>query len=392
MQYFTEKARTHREVLEKIRLKYGEKAKILNQKTVRMGGVLGLFGKEGIEMSGYVADEVSRRKQFDLEEEQKKFLSGLKVDKTMQLLLKEVQDLKKKIDVTVSEAKSDKHPSIARIEQIMVQNDFTTPFIEEIIDRVKREFSLDDLENFNMVQHSVIEWIGERISIYREKEKTKPRIFVLVGPTGVGKTTTIAKLAAIYGIGSSKKQPLSVRLLTTDNYRIGAKKQIETYGEIMGIPVASVETYQDLKKKLAMFQEADLILVDTIGKSPKDYMKLAEMRELLDGCGSTAETHLAVSATTKTSDIYEVLGQFEPFKYRSVVLTKLDETMRVGNVISVLYEKKKPLSYITDGQIVPQDIERATVSRMLMNLEGFIIDRARIQSKFEEEDNLSEWR
>lgn len=160
----------------------------------------------------------------------------------------------------------------------------------------------------------------------------------------------------------------------------------------MGIPVASVETYQDLKKKLAMFQEADLILVDTIGKSPKDYMKLAEMRELLDGCGSTAETHLAVSATTKTSDIYEVLGQFEPFKYRSVVLTKLDETMRVGNVISVLYEKKKPLSYITDGQIVPQDIERATVSRMLMNLEGFIIDRARIQSKFEEEDNLSEWR
>ncbi|MEW5814183.1 MAG: flagellar biosynthesis protein FlhF, partial [Spirochaetota bacterium] len=177
-------------------------------------------------------------------------------------------------------------------------------------------------------------------------------------------------------------KPLSVRLITLDNYRIGARKQIETYGEIMGIPVACVETFAELEKKLALYDGADLVLIDTIGKSPKDYMKLAEMRELLDACGNTAETHLAISATTKTSDLYEILQQFEPFKYRSVILTKLDETTHIGNIVSVLSEKQKSISFFTDGQVVPQDIQKANIVRLLINLEGFRINKDRLTKKF----------
>jgi flagellar biosynthesis protein FlhF len=106
------------------------------------------------------------------------------------------------------------------------------------------------------------------------------------------------------------------------------------------------------------------------------------MNELLRACGGKTSTHLAMSATTKTSDMYELLQQFEPFNYKSVVLTKLDETTRVGNVISVLSEKQKPISFITDGQGVPQDISVASVEKLLINLEGFKIDRQRVEERF----------
>jgi flagellar biosynthesis protein FlhF len=106
------------------------------------------------------------------------------------------------------------------------------------------------------------------------------------------------------------------------------------------------------------------------------------MKELLDACGFQAEVYLVVSAGVKSSDIQEMLRQFEPFNYRSVILTKLDETTRVGNVISALWEKGKPLSYITDGQKVPSDIHRAGVVRLLLNLEGFTVNREKIEARF----------
>ena len=125
-----------------------------------------------------------------------------------------------------------------------------------------------------------------------------------------------------------------------------------------------------------------MIFVDTIGKSPRDFRRLGEMNELLASCGPRARVHLAVSATTKTADVREIATQFEPFKYEAVVVTKLDETTRAGNIISALSEKDKPISFITDGQRVPQDIERATVLRLLTHLEGFGVTRERLDERF----------
>ncbi len=405
MEYFTEQAPTYSECMRRIKSKYGDSAKVLMQRSVRIGGVLGFFSREGVEMSGIVGPESLRpqadasrqiQKATDLEEEKKKFIANLKGDQTLQLVLNEVRSIKEKIDAVPSRGQGgEDHGTVLKIEELMDLNDFSPAFTRSILDRLKREFSLEALDDYDSVQDRVVEWIGEALLIHpADPGPSRPRVMVLVGPTGVGKTTTIAKLAAIFGIGGAGTRPLSVRIVTIDNYRIGAKNQIETYGSIMGIPVSSVETFDDLKKTIAMYaQDVDLILVDTIGKSPREYMRLAEMKELLTACGHDADTHLALSATTKASDMREILQQFEPFGYRSVIVTKLDETVRVGNIISILSEKGKAVSYLTDGQRVPQDISRATTIRFLMNLEGFRIDRRRLGERFGEMNaEKNKWR
>ncbi len=389
MEYFTETAPTHREVLEKISSKYGDRAKILSHRTVRIGGFLGLFTREGVEISGYISHDLGRKPRKNLEEEKRKILESVKGESTIQKVLEEVKSLKEHIETGIP-AKERKHSSIEKIENILSENEFSFSYIKMISDRLKSSLTVDELEDYDFVQDTVVEWIGESILLDKDGFNNS-KVVILVGPTGVGKTTTIAKLAAIHGIGTGTGKAKTVRMLTIDNYRIGAQKQIETYGEIMDIPVAVVETYPELQQKITLFSDADLILVDTIGKSPKDYQQLAEMRKVLDACGSYSEVYLAMSATTKVSDVKEILQQFEPFNYRSVILTKLDETMRIGNIVSVLYEKRKTLTYITDGQIVPQDIEPASVMRMLKNLEGFNLNKKKLYAKFKEREGVESY-
>jgi len=143
-----------------------------------------------------------------------------------------------------------------------------------------------------------------------------------------------------------------------------------------------VESAEDLRKNIALYQDTDLILVDTIGRSPRDLGKLAEMKEILAACGGQASVYLALSATTKASDTEEILRQYAPFGYRAVILTKLDETMRIGNVLSCLARQRTPIAYLCDGQGVPQDLEEASPVRLLMNMEGFRIDRDALEKRF----------
>ena len=182
-----------------------------------------------------------------------------------------------------------------------------------------------------------------------------------------------------------------MRIVTIDSYRIGAREQIETYAEIMQIPVSCVETHEDLRKVIDLYRGVDLILVDTIGKSPKDSVSLAKMKKTLEACGLECETHLAVSATTKTNDLAELLRQFEPFGYSSIILTKLDETAFIGNIISVLKNRERPISYLATGQRVPQDIERASRTRLLMNIEGFPVERQGVAERFQETGEADDW-
>jgi len=118
------------------------------------------------------------------------------------------------------------------------------------------------------------------------------------------------------------------------------------------------------------------------------------MKLLLNACGSLAEVHLAVAATTKPSDIEEILKIFEPFNYKSVIVTKMDETIRIGNIIGALSERGKPVSYITNGQKVPTDIRKASIIQFLINLEGFRVNRIKLEEKFPERglELMQQWR
>jgi flagellar biosynthesis protein FlhF len=430
-QLFVEQAATYDEACRKVREKYGDRANIVLRKTVLIRwGFLGLFFKEGVEVSGpipspYAAAAIqdfqkkvpvptkepvslrdpgsrrelgSLREPLDFEEEKRKVLAaaGRSGDATLQVLLSEVRDMNKKLDSQSFPSAQDEHPTLKQLDEVLTLNDFPPSYRAEIIDKAKKEFSLEALGDYDTVQDKVLEWIGESISVFHEvKTHNRPRIMVLVGPTGVGKTTTIAKLAANFGIDDLGNRIRQVVLITIDAFRIGAKQQLEGYSNILEFPCFSVEDYSELKRVIAMNTDtADIILVDTIGKSPRDMVKLGEMKKLLDACGSMAEVHLAMAATTKPSDMKEIMQQFEPFNYRSVIITKLDETIRAGNVIGALAEKQKAVSYITNGQKVPTDIQKASSIQFLTNLEGFKVNRVKLESKFPGSDaeQIRQWR
>lgn len=387
MQYFTIQARSNREAIEKMKSTYGEDARILTHRAVRLGGFLGMFSSEGVEVTGYLAEDGARRRKAEVEEEKRRILDGVKKEQTLQTLLQEIQGLRESLEnrpVAAPAPAADSHPSLRQLEELLAANEFAPDYIAGLRERARREFSLDQLENYSLLQKAAVEWIGERIAVDPPLDFSGrgAKIVIVVGPTGVGKTTTIAKLAAIYGLGDGRTKPRRVRIVTIDNYRIAAKQQIETYAEIMRIPVSLVESAEELRKNLALYQDTDLVLVDTIGRSPRDLGKLAEMKEILAACGSRAAVYLALAAPTKASDTEEILRQYAPFGFRSVILTKLDETMRIGNILSCLARQGIAVSYLCDGQGVPQDLEEATVVRLLMNMEGFRIDREALEQKF----------
>jgi flagellar biosynthesis protein FlhF len=412
MEQFVEQAYDYEECVDKIRTKYGDNYQILRRKTIRMGGFLGFFTREGIEVSGYVPgrhgkngipdyqERISGGKfpgaglhsrpesgppaeTLSFDEARRKVLAAAGKDLDMQQVLNTVREIKEKIDQAARPA-PEEHPNLQRLRELFDLNDFSPPYQREILARVKKECSLETLEDFGALQDAALVMIGESIRIFQEKPASRlPRIMILVGPTGVGKTTTIAKLAAVYGLPNSGKTPRRLRMITIDSLRIGARDQIEAYGEIMGIPVAYADNREELRKTVALFSEGvDLILIDTFGKSPRDAVKLGEMKRILDVCGSRAELHLVLTAATKTSDLQDILRQYEPFAYQSVIITKADETMRMGNVISALAERGKAISYLTTGQAVPTDIQRAAAARILCGLEGFDLNREKIEKRF----------
>jgi len=396
MQYFTIEAPTPREALEQMRRQYGQDARILTHKSVRRGGMLGLFAREAVEITGYVGrKQKSPSSPAAMEESRQRIVADARREQSLQLILKEIENLKENLNRDNGNKTGEKPPGLSRIESLLQANEFTATFTEDIVNRIRKEFSLEDLDNFPVLQTQVLDWIGEQIQIcppirITEANEERTKVFIVVGPTGVGKTTTIAKLAAVFGVGGSSSASPKVRIVTIDNYRIAALRQIETYAEIMRIPVSCVESAGEFKSFLAMAAGTGLILVDTIGRSPRDLAKLAEMKDVLDAAGTQSVIHLAISATTKASDVEEILKTFEPFKYKAVILTKLDETLRIGNILSVLAASRKPISYIADGQSVPQDIEQASVLRLLMNLDGFHLNRERLEKRFGERAKISE--
>ncbi len=186
-----------------------------------------------------------------------------------------------------------------------------------------------------------------------------PKIWAFVGPTGVGKTTTLAKLAAHFRMKVTEK----ITLVTLDHYRIGAIEQLKTYAQILRLPLRTALQPQDLKAVLEENIHQDLILIDTVGRSPHDANGLAELKEFLT-VHPQIENHLVLSAATKEKDLNQIVQRFNVLPVRSYVFTKIDETEEYVPLFNQLLRHKRPLSYFTNGQRVPEDIELATKVKM----------------------------
>lgn len=196
-----------------------------------------------------------------------------------------------------------------------------------------------------------------------EQQNSQARI-AFVGPTGVGKTTTLAKIAALC-IGRFRK---SVALITIDTYRIAAVEQLKVYGEIMGLPVDVVLTPKQFRQAIHNHRDKDVILIDTAGRSPKDKISIEELATFLVD-DLAIEKHLVLSAGTRDAELIETISQFQKLNLDRTVFTKIDECSNLGVILNTQLKNPTPLSYITNGQRVPEDIleiDREAVARLVI--------------------------
>mgnify|MGYP000114972320 CR=1 FL=1 len=198
----------------------------------------------------------------------------------------------------------------------------------------------------------ICEWFGTPEPISTGGEG--PKVVCMVGPTGVGKTTTIAKLAAEFCLVKEAR----VGLVTVDTYRIAAVEQLKTYAEIIGVPVEVAYTPRELERALERLAGVDLILIDTAGRNHKNSMQMSEMKAFVQAADPD-EVHLVLSSTTNDRDFPEILARFGEVGYDRLVITKLDETDHPGTLLNLRRMTDKPCSYFTDGQSVPDDIREA---------------------------------
>ncbi|MBN2563503.1 MAG: flagellar biosynthesis protein FlhF [Phycisphaerae bacterium] len=186
-----------------------------------------------------------------------------------------------------------------------------------------------------------------------------PTVVAMVGPTGVGKTTTIAKLAANMKLREGKK----VGLMTIDTYRIAAVEQLKTYAEILQVPLVAVKTPDEMREAMRQMSDVDLVLIDTAGRSQKDELKIADLRRFLTAV-KPDQVHLVLSSTSREEAIREAIRNFSVLGAEHVIFTKLDEAVGFGVILNVLRSVDMRLSYVTNGQSVPADIEAGSARRV----------------------------
>ena len=234
-----------------------------------------------------------------------------------------------------------------------------------MLGELQQELPPESLEDSKQVKDCLISKMKRELPLSGpiDLSSGNPKIAAFVGPTGVGKTTTVAKLAAHYALGEKKK----VALVSIDTYRIAAIEQLKVYATIMNLPFKAVSSGEELSKTLKSFADMDLVLIDTAGRSQQHHIN--EVKQLLSQV-NPIETYLVMSVTYKENNLSAINHQFKHLPVDRLIFTKLDESCTYGTLFNQLSGTKKPLAYFTTGQQVPEDIEVATQERIVSLLLG----------------------
>lgn len=245
-----------------------------------------------------------------------------------------------------------------------VDEKYANQMLEEI-EKSKKPNTPIDYILANVYQKMILKF-GKSEGITPSEEK--PKVVAFIGPTGVGKTTTIAKVASSYVVDEKKK----VALLTSDTYRIAAAEQLRTYANILEVPFRVIYTEDELRNAIMEFKEYDYIFLDTSGHSHQNEEQLNQTATFLTVIDELAEreTFLVLSATTKYSDLLKISKKYKNISDFQLIFTKLDETNSIGNLLNIKLYADAPIAYITNGQNVPDDIERFDPQKAVKQLLG----------------------
>jgi len=365
MKIKTYKHRSLQEGLEDIKRDLGSEALILSTREIPVRPRFGLFKKPAWEITAAVEERVTAPVATEKAEVAEKLaVAGItraaaasaattvapvitsSRDPRMDALLSEISELKRSFR-TLSKVIPGKTELNGGIFTELINQGFDHDVADEFITNASKGGSAP-----GQIRERVRGMIADQLIIAAPAElHAKSRVVTaVVGSTGVGKTTTIAKIAGHAAVRMKKK----VAMISMDMFRIGGQEQLIRFGELLGIPTYGCADVDSLKDLVASLDDRDLILIDTPGSSPSDLARMVKLESVTSA--ANAKVHLVISATTRSEDITKIIIRFQRFKPNSVIFTKIDETDSRGQLAGDLLRNEIPVSYVTNGQRVPEDL------------------------------------
>jgi len=379
-------AKTEQEAVELAREELGKNVVIMNVKKNSPRGLAKIFRKESVEpepapdskkaMVQAAKAALVEKKQVIAEKEEKE--ETIVETNAIEQKLSDLQSLlEKRINLPAQEAVSEEKPEdkqqdktkayLRLIRSQMENNEVEPGYVEQLLEEIegsmKKDASLDNI--LSGVYQKIVLKMGRPHLIDLHAKKKKYVFFI--GPTGVGKTTTIAKIASMLKL--SKK--VKVAMVTSDTYRIAAVEQLKTYANILGVPLKVVYSSEEVEAIMEELEKYDLVLIDTAGRSHNNKEQRKDLHRLLEVVPEQErEVFLVLSATTKYRDLVKISQSYSEITKYSLIFTKLDETDAIGNIFNIRMLTGAPLSYMTWGQNVPDDIGKADAQKMAKQLLG----------------------
>lgn len=357
------------EAIPMIKRDLGPDALILNTKQIKTGGYLGFFKKDKLEVIAAVEPAPSESKRVvsikpeiqasekEMDEDSKLNESASPIDKheeNLDELMSELKSLKQFMFQVIDE---DRLPeTLKALNKKFNAQGITAEVQSEIMAKLMLVLEQHPNTSEDKIKALAKREIIKLVNVHKKRpSRRKADIICFIGPTGVGKTTTIAKIAADYLLSEDKK----VGLITSDTYRIAAVEQLKTYAGILNIPIRVVESSVDLSAAMDDLSDCDIILMDTAGRNYQQKQYIDDLKQMLPD-KKEIQINLVLSLTSKYEDMKKIIDNFQTIVMDQLILTKKDETSSSGAILNLIYHYSIPIRYIANGQNVPDDILTVT--------------------------------